>query len=128
MKFKFWNSGLGDRLVRKADVDVSIGTGIVASTTQTLAGATALTKDVNVIATVANADDAVKLPEMEVGDSCEVYNDGANAASVFPSAATIAIDGGSAGAAVTLTNAKRAKFTQISATVIKSAQLGAVSA
>lgn len=127
-KRKFFSSGTGDQYVKKSDVVNKVVTGIVASTTQTLAAATAMTGDVNVIATSANSGDAVKLPAMAVGDSCEVYNDGANPVKVFPNTSAGTIDGGSAGAAATLTNAKRAKFTQISATAVKSAQLGVASA
>lgn len=106
----------------------TVATGITASATQTLAGATKLVARVNVVATSATSGDAVALPAMQPGQSVTVFNDGANPISVFPAAGTIAIDGSSAGAAVTLTNAKRATFYCLSATVIKSAQLGVASA
>jgi hypothetical protein len=106
----------------------SVTTGITASTTQTLAGATALTTKLNFVATAANSGDAVSLPALVPGQSVTVFNDGANPIKVFPAAANVAIDGGSAGAAVTLTNAKRATFFCKSATAITSAQLGVVSA
>ena len=106
----------------------SVTAGITASTTHTIAGGTALTTEINVIATCASAGDAVTLPPLAPGQSAEVYNAGAAAAGVYPAASGVAIDGGSAGAAVTLTNGKRAKFTCIAANVITSAQLGVASA
>lgn len=106
----------------------SVTTGITASTTQTLAGATALTTRLNFVATSANSGDAVSLPALVPGQSVIVFNDGANPIKVFPAAANVQIDGGSAGAAVTLTNAKRATFFCKSATAITSAQLGVPSA
>lgn len=106
----------------------SVTAGIAASTTHSIAGGTALTTEINVIGTCANAGDAVTLPNLQPGQSVEVYNAGAAAAGVYPYSASVAIDGGSAGAAVTLTNAKRARFTCTAANVIISTQLGAVSA
>lgn len=102
--------------------------GIVASTTHSIAGGTPLTTAVNVVATCANVGDAVTLPTMVVGQELEIYNDGANALAVYPPSSGIAIDSGSAGASVALTATKRAKYVQVSATAIKSAQLGVVSA
>ncbi|MBF0560721.1 MAG: hypothetical protein HQL37_01645 [Alphaproteobacteria bacterium] len=103
-------------------------TGITAATTQTRVGATALTVKVNNIATVANSGDAVALPAAIAGKSVVIFNSGAHPASVFPAGASDTIDGGSAGAAVTLTNAKRAEFYCIAQGVWVSAQLGVVSA
>ncbi len=105
-----------------------IATGITASATQTLAGATKLTAKINVVSTSAASGNAVALPAMQPGQSVTVFNDGANPISVFPAAGTVAIDGGSAGASVALANAKRCTFYCLSATVIKSAQLGVASA
>lgn len=107
---------------------VSVANALTASTTQTLAAGTALTKRINRITTCANSGDAVTLPALAVGQSVDIYNDGAAAASVFPNSASVAIDGGSAGAAVTLTNAKRCRYTCVATNVVISAQLGAVSA
>lgn len=104
----------------------SVQTTITASTTQTRAGGTALTKTVSNVTVVANSGDAVTLPALTAGQSCVVYNNGAHPASVFPHGAADAIDGGSAGAAVTLTNALRCLFTCLATNVIISAQLGAV--
>jgi hypothetical protein len=103
--------------------------GLTASTTHTLAGATQLGSGINQFSTVANSGDAATLAGLtSVGASMELYNDGAHPMAVFPPLSTVAIDGGSAGASVTLTNAKRCKFTLTSATTIESAQLGAPSA
>lgn len=106
----------------------AVSTGLTASTTQTLAGALKLTSKFNYVATSANSGDAVSLPAMTPGQTTTIFNDGANPIKVFPSASNIAIDGGSNGAAVTLTNAKRASFHCKSATAITSAQLGVASA
>lgn len=106
----------------------SITTGITASTTQTLVGATALTTKQSFVATAANSGDAVSLPALVPGQSVTVFNDGANPIKVFPAAANIQIDGGSAGASVNLGGGKRATFFCKAATAITSAQLGAVSA
>lgn len=106
----------------------TVATGITASATQTLAGATALTAKINRVNTSATSGNAVKLSALLPGQSQTVYNDGANPIKVFPAASGVAIDGGSAGAAVTLTNALRAIFTCTATNVVISAQLGAVSA
>lgn len=106
----------------------SVVAGITASTTHTLVGATALTAQVNIVSVCASAGDAVSLPALAVGQFCDVYNTGAAAAAVFPAASGVAIDGGSAGASVTLTNTKRCRYTCTAANTIISAQLGVVSA
>lgn len=105
----------------------SVAVGITASTTQTRAGGTALTKAVNVVSTSANSGDAVTLPAMTAGQAVIVLNKGANPIKVFPNGASDQIDGGTAGASVTLTNARRCEFFCTAANVIESAQLGAVS-
>ena len=106
----------------------SVANALTASTTQTRVGGLALTKKFNRLTTVTNAADAVTLPALIAGQSAFVWNDGAHAASVFPNGASDAIDGGSAGAAVTLTNAKHAMFLCVATNVIVSAQLGVASA
>lgn len=62
----------------------SNATGIIASTTQTQAAATALTKVTNDVTTVANDNDAVKLLTAVAGVKQTVYNNGANVLQVFP--------------------------------------------
>lgn len=105
----------------------TVATGLTASVTQTQVGALALTKKINNVTTVANANDAVVLPALAAGQSCDVYNNGAHPMKVFP-AASGNIDGAGANAAVTLTNALRCRYTCVATNVIISTQLGAVSA
>lgn len=109
-------------------VSRGVATGLTASTTHTLAGATALTKELNIVSTAANSGDAVSLPALAPGQSAVVFNSGASPIAVFPAAASVAIDGGTAGASVTLTNAKRAAFYCTAANVVVSAQLGVAAA
>jgi hypothetical protein len=74
---------------------------VTAGTTQTQAGATALTGAVNVV-TTGNAADGVRLPaDRSAGDMMYVVNISSAAAKVFPSTGG-AINGGSANAAVDL--------------------------
>lgn len=63
----------------------SLGTqaGIVASTTQTQ-GQGQLTRSLNQVATVANANDTVTLPPAETGKEVIVINGGANTLRVYP--------------------------------------------
>lgn len=60
----------------------SAGT-ITASTTQTQ-GQQPLTSSLNIITTVANANDTVTLPSVEAGLRCRIINDGANTLQIFP--------------------------------------------
>lgn len=62
----------------------SIITGIIASVTQTQAGGTALTKDINIITVCANANDAVTLPSAATGRVVKIINKGVNNVWVFP--------------------------------------------
>jgi hypothetical protein len=62
----------------------SVTNAITASATQTQAGATALTTDINRITVVATADDAVKLPAATAGRQVTVINTVATQAGVFP--------------------------------------------
>lgn len=105
----------------------SVATGITASATQTQVGGTALTKTINNIATCATSGNAVTLAALTPGQFQIVFNNGADPASVFPATGG-AIDGGSANAAVTLTNAKRCIYFCVAANTIISAQLGVASA
>jgi hypothetical protein len=99
----------------------NISTGLTASVTQTLAGALQLTGDYNNVTVVGTAADAVKLPAATLGKQVWVTNSAAsNAMGVFPQAATDIIDGGSAGAKVTVSAAKSALFTCLSAGVWQS--------
>jgi hypothetical protein len=105
----------------------SVAAGLTASVTQTQVGALALTKQTNQISTCAHSGDAVRLAALTPGQYQDVYNDGANPMSVFP-ATSGNIDGAGANAAVTLTNAKRCRFTCMAANVIESAQFGVAAA
>ena len=105
-------------------------TGITAGTTHTLAGAVPLTGAINVVTVCATSADAVSLPSASaalVGSSILVFNNGAAAAAVWPLLAD-KIDGGTAGAAVVLTNAKRCEYYCTAVNNWVSAQLGVVSA
>ncbi len=109
----------------------SVQAGITAGTTQTIAGGTKVTSSVVTVTTVGTAGDAVTLPAASastVGQAVWIFNSGAKAASIFPGESGTKIDGGSAGAAVTLTNTKNAHFIQTDSTNWISAQGGTTSA
>lgn len=57
---------------------------VTAGTTQTQAGATALTASNNVVSTVTTAGDGVRVPSMEIGDEISICNIGANSCRVYP--------------------------------------------
>jgi hypothetical protein len=96
---------------------VSVQTPLVAGTTQTLAGATPIVGTYADITTCANAGDGVALPVApSVGATVWISNAGAAAAKVWPGETASQIDGGTAGAGVTLTNGKSAKFTCVTVT------------
>lgn len=61
-----------------------VTTGITASTTQTQVGGTALTTEINNVATVANANDTVTLPSAAAGRRCVIFNNGANTLRIYP--------------------------------------------
>lgn len=104
-----------------------VAAGLTASTTHSGAGGTPLVVGVNQFSTVANAGDAATIPALAVGQSLDVYNDGAHAMAIYAQSG-VSIDGLGSGSGAPLTNGKRCRFTCISAGVIESAQLGAVSA
>ena len=106
----------------------SVADALTASATQTRVGGLALTKAWNRFTTVGVSGNAATLPNLSIGQSCIVVNDGANPMKVFPYSATGVIDAAGAGNAVTLTNAKRCRFTMVAANTIISTQLGATSA
>lgn len=90
----------GDEFVFVADAragnttsQLTVLDSVTASATQTQAGATALTKQLNRITTCATTSDAVKLPTATEGLYVIVRNDGANAVAVWPNTSD-AIDGG----------------------------------
>lgn len=61
----------------------SIAEGLVASTTQAQ-GEGPLTKEFNIVSSVANANDVVTLPDSSAGITCYIKNIGANTLQVFP--------------------------------------------
>lgn len=93
-----------------------VGSGLSAAGT-TITDATDLLATVNVVTTVASGA-GVQLPSMMIGDQCEVYNNGANALKVYPDQTTVAINAGSAAAAVSLPINTGMMFRKTSATQI----------
>lgn len=78
----------------------SIATALTAAGT-VITDALDLVADTNVIGTCASGA-GVQLPSCEIGDSCEVYNGGANSCKVYPEASGSTINGLTAGAAFLL--------------------------
>lgn len=72
-------------------VNGAIATGLTAAGT-TITTALDLLADTNVIATCASGT-GVQLPSCEIGDSCEIYNGGANSCTVYPDATNSQING-----------------------------------
>lgn len=79
--------------------------GAITAAGTTVADATALTNFVNLITTAA-LNTGVKLPDVPVGQSVVVFNNGANSLKVYPASATGTINSGTAGAGVTATTAQ----------------------
>jgi len=99
-------------------VNNSVAAALTASTTQTQSGGLALVNQVNQVATVANDNDAVTLPEAAVGRQCIVINNGANTLQVFP-AADDSINALAADASVTIPAGESQIFEAISTIVWK---------
>lgn len=95
---------------------VSTETGITASTTHTLVGAYQLHATISVLTVVATAADSVKLPPNQpIGRSVKIINAVATAAAVYPGEATSTINGGSAGASVSLPASSSQTYTLVAA-------------
>lgn len=90
-----------ENLLKTYDTATSAKVDYTAGTTQTQAGATALTAKFNVIAVCANANDGVVLPAAAQGLVVTVVNKGAAIAKIYPNTSDT-IDGGSADAAITI--------------------------
>ena len=75
--------------------------GTLTATGSAITDALALTAFVNVVGTTASGT-GVKLPDAPIGSIVFVQNNGANALNLYPVSATGTINGGSAGAAVTI--------------------------
>lgn len=103
----------------------SVESGIVA-TGADRSDAYALRANVSQLATVA-AGTGVLLNALPIGGFQDVYNDGANPVQVY-AAGALTIDGTAGAVGVALANAKRCRYTRMTATNYESAQLGAVSA
>jgi len=67
-----------------ANVIRSVAAAVTASTTQTQAGGTALTKDINNVSVCANANDTVTLPTAVAGMSITIFNNGAQTLRIYP--------------------------------------------
>ena len=76
-------------------VNGAVATGLTGAGT-TLGTALALQADTNVFATVGSGSGA-SLPSGEIGDSCEIYNGGANSLTVYPDVSTVQINALTAG-------------------------------
>ena len=76
-------------------VNGAVATGLTGAGT-TLGTALALSADTNVFATVGSGSGA-SLPSCEIGDSCEVYNGGANSLTVYPDTSSVQINALTAG-------------------------------
>lgn len=83
----------------------------------TIGTATDLTATINFVTTVA-ASAGVQLPSMEIGDSCVVYNSGANTLTVYPDGTGVAINQVSAGSGVLLPIETGMLFYKVSSTQI----------
>lgn len=94
-----------------------VATGITAAGT-TIGTATDLVATVNVIGTVTTAGDGVQLPSMVISDVTEVYNDGANACTVYPDQTTVAINQLSTGSGILLAPNTGARFRKVTSTQI----------
>lgn len=95
---------------------------ITAGTTQTQAGATALTASTNLV-TTGVANDGVLLPSATMGTICTVVNLSANALKIYPPVGG-ALNGGTVNAAVTLAASKNALVvysSELNATTIQGA-------
>jgi len=75
-------------------VQASVTAGITAGTTQSQAGATALTTEINQVSTCANPNDGVKLPTAVAGQYITIINNGAQNLQIWPNTDD-AIDAGS---------------------------------
>ena len=78
----------------------SVESGITAATTQSQ-GQGPLTREINHVGTVANANDVVTLPAAFLGAHCVIYNRGANTLQVFPASGD-RVDGASVDASFTI--------------------------
>lgn len=97
----------------------AVQNGITAAGT-TIANAFVLTALVNGVSTAA-ASTGVQLPNVEIGVTVSVRNNGANTINIWPDSSLNSINAGGAGAAVTLTANNTGNYTKMSGTVWVSA-------
>jgi hypothetical protein len=83
----------------------------------TIADATDLLNSINVLSTVASGA-GVQLPTMDIQDTCEVYNGGANQCVVYPESSTVAINQLPVGTGMILATNTGCKFTKVSSTAV----------
>jgi hypothetical protein len=95
-------------------INGEVATGLTAAGT-VITDALDLTADLNVIGTAA-ANTGVQLPSCEIGDSCQVYNGGANSVKVYPDSSANNINQLSAGAAMLLGTNTTCQYSKVSAT------------
>ncbi len=95
-------------------VNGAVATALTAAGT-TISDALDLNADTNVIGTAASGT-GVQLPSAEIGDSCEVYNGGANTVVVYPDAAANQINAITAGSGFSLATNTACFCRKISAT------------
>lgn len=109
--------GIGDGfLARLLSWDANRASTAVTAAGTNLATATELTKPLNVLGTVASGT-GVRIGKALIGELVWIRNSGANTVNIFPIMSTAAINGGTAGAAVTLATTKNALLFPISDTV-----------
>ena len=100
----FGSTGSSPRITAAADIDITgflysgITNSITAGTTQTQAGATALTALENRISVCANSGDGVLLPSSSIRKNCNIINQGAQPLRIWPDG-TNGANGGGAGLA-----------------------------
>lgn len=90
----------------------SVTSAIVASTTQTQAGATVLAAAVNEVGTVANNNDTVRLPTLVIGRQVIVINNGVNILQIFPPTSGT-INGGAVNASTTAASGSNIIFVAV---------------
>jgi len=91
--------------------------GTIVAAGSTLATGTAITTATTYV-TGADGTKGVTLPAAQIGQQYLVFNNGGSALKIYPSAATIAINGGTAGAAISVGANKGAHIVVLSSTVI----------
>lgn len=92
----------------------TVSTGLTATGT-VIGDALALVSIVNIVSTTALST-GVKLPDVDIGAEVVIQNNGANPLNLFPPTSAGTLNGGSAGAAVTIAAAAGNRAIRVSAT------------